>query len=413
MDNKLMEMFDNISPGELEAAGCGCSGKISKRQALSIEKAALEKLGLVQRKRRSLRRPLLIVALAAAVCVGGALGAYASGKNGLWNGVKSYFGGGDNTSLTEAQQAVLENNTIQPVRVTENSFKDIEITYEGTLVIGSTGYSVFTLERTDGGSFEDDGEHEWIAEYSFSTSQINGFQPRRVSGDWEAVCSDGRLTVTIEASDYSNWLGDHSLLFGFKGLYRVPVYDDRYEAVISRRDSLCRRSYDVYWESALAEYKNVTDIYPEWKGDPYTDDEAFAEEFEMQEKELIEELKSLSGGEYFEGELCCEIDTHDMIEIAPAEAEGSGIKAEASVSEVRLCVPEEIYNKYYSTPLDNEERSAPDMILHFRDGSEETLSCRQYETQGDGRHYLVYLAGAPINTQELEYIIFAETKIEF
>ena len=421
MEIRLEAMLDALTPRELERAACPagelCQGRRRQKKIYSL---TAKKLGLgAGRASRRLRLGGLAAAVAATVFTVGALGVYAASGSRLWNGMRTFFGtdGGDD-SLTALQEGTLENNTTHSLEVLENTFRGLNIEYEGTVSAADGSrdgsvYSVFTVKRKNGRPFTEDAEHRWIAGYSCWAPQMRGGQPYRLGDEAAVRCnSDGSLSVTIEASVFPSALGEHKMLFGFTGLYRIEEHGEGAEDILLAREELIQLTQEQFVSSPLAVFEESTDIYPIWQGDMYEDDPAFAAEFATREAEVLEGLERLSDGEYYTGSLRCGISTEDIRPSARAEARADGMMAEVTMFALRIEVSEEVYRLYHREPY-QEAADIPEAVVYYTDGSEISLQCTAQETAAASRHYLIFPADALLAPDSVERVVFGETEFRF
>lgn len=237
MEKNLRDMFDNISAEELSYADCADFdlplGKASHDRILT---SAMRKAGFDMKEKRTIKKKRIVgICLAAALMFGGAIGAYASYNNGIWNGMKRRF---DDNLVTEEDIANLEGVTTEFTgTVIENSFEELSFTVEGIVNDSTASYAIITVRKNDGTAFEEPPEgYEYtigLAGFATISSDPRVIMPsEELYPSFGPVCEyneDGSISAALYDWDFNVDLtgyADGKVRSSITNIYCVKNADD-------------------------------------------------------------------------------------------------------------------------------------------------------------------------------------------
>lgn len=397
------ERFEPVFSDFMRTAGIADD---EKQRILSsvIRKAGFEMnenitITKVKRKKRGKRLFILIAAVLMIILGTIGAGAYFLNKQGVINGMNLRMW--NLREATEEELELLNGMTSTKGRLIENTFEEIDVSYDGVVCDGMQMIVILTLKKKDGTPLKAPKGYEWSAAYSeeSSLSPFAGKPDRRYFSQALNENDDGSLSLTYRSMIYDlhNLFSDKTKI-GINGLYCVPAATTEESREIIDYVNIVSNAYikDKDLEAAEADY------------------------FAKLEKYSVE---------YYKGSAVCEADSDGVI-VKPktftADYKGEEISVIATPLNLELqcfdiqCTgtdslfsEEEIKNQNWKKI--QEERFST-VEIFYTDGSSETARCVGCGAGGSAKRFSFscdYSTGKPMVISKIDYIVFDSETINF
>ena len=346
-----------------------------------------------KRKKRGKRLFILIAAVLMIILGTIGAGAYYLNKQGIINGMNLRM-----WNLREAAEEELEllnGMTSTKGRLIENTFEEIDVSYDGVVCDGMQMIVILTLKKKDGTPLKAPEGYEWSAAYTeeSSLSPFAGKPDRQYYSQALTENDDGTLSLTYYSSVYAQtFVFRDKIKLGINGLYCVSV-------------------------ATTEESREITD-YVNIVSNAYIKDK----DLEATEADYFAKLEKYSV-EYYKGSAVCEADSDGVI-VKPktftADYKGEEISVIATPLNIDLqCMDtkqfseEEIKNQNWKKI--QEERFSS-VEIFYTDGSSETASSVGYMTGGNAKRFAFrfeYSTGKPMRISNIDHIVFDSETINF
>ncbi|MCR5123192.1 MAG: hypothetical protein K6B74_12335, partial [Ruminococcus sp.] len=238
MEERLNALLNSTSPDEAELlseefAEFAAGTELPDESAQHILSSVMRKAGFemndnitmtkVKRKKRGKRLFILIAAVLMIILGTIGAGAYFLNKQGIINGMNLRMW--NLREATEEELELLNGMTSTKGRLIENTFEDIDVSYDGVVCDGMQMIVILTLKKKDGTPLKASEGYEWSAAYTeeSSLSPFAGKPDRRYFSQALNENDDGSLSLTYRSMIYDlhNLFSDKTKI-GINGLYCVP-----------------------------------------------------------------------------------------------------------------------------------------------------------------------------------------------
>lgn len=371
--------------------------------------------------------------LAAAVLGAGAIGVGAyTYSNGMWSFASGYYfvEDGEPNEVMENLKSVTNDFDGQ---ILENTFTDLDFTYEGIVNDGELAYVMITVKKTNGEPFKCGEEGFLSSGFRCESAKITDgnydtlLYPVLLDAVSEGINEDGSATIVLQITNEAK--------------FHVPdeVWEELDGNLFKEDESPISDEYVLSFTN-LYIYRDPDISSEEWNDDAHFEfdsgiQDAFREgDTEKYDSVLKKELERRKGyaEECFEGTLTFTVDTSNDHSTHVQSTDGdmaidvwlSSISIRAKMSDSNGI---DVYEKELDEYGEKCHRDIPgEMEIYFKDGtkysSEQNGYCyaggfREY-FDNDGDEYPTSIVvsngfGRPIDCNEVDYVIVDGHKVEF
>ncbi|MBR1752169.1 MAG: hypothetical protein IJ740_15110 [Ruminococcus sp.] len=393
-ENGMQELLDGYSD-------FGTDSFVTDEEQARILSSAMRKAGfemketMVTKKTRRHGRRFAAIIAAAVLMIMGAIGAGAFflNKQGIINGIAPHLW--NLREATEEELELLDGMTSKKGKLIENTFEELEVSYDGVVCDGNRMLVIMTLKKKDGTPLKAPEGYKWRPAYleEKTTLPFAGKADRDYYAQILKENDDGSLSLAYQSIIYDqNDLLYDKICVGINGLYCVPV--------------------DTAEESSeIIEYANIAM-------------EAYINEKDLEatEADYYSALEKYSA-EYYKGSAFCEADPDGVI-VKPKEFTANYKGAEMNVTATPMsidleCIDITLFSvedvKYDNWVKIQEERFSS-IEIFYKDHTSETADCIGWGTGGNAQRFAFscdYSTGKPMVISNIDHIVFDGETISF
>lgn len=407
MEERLNALLNSTSPEEAELlseefAEFEAGAELPDEAAQHILSSVMRKAGFemnenitvtkVKRKKRGKRLFILIAAVLMIILGTIGAGAYFLNKQGIINGMNLRMW--NLREATEEELELLNGMTSTKGRLIENTFEEVDVSYDGVVCDGMQMIVILTLKKKDGTPLKAPEGYEWSAAYTeeSSLSPFAGKPDRRYFSQALTENDDGSLSLTYRSMVYDQ----HNMFsgktkIGINGLYCVlNATTEESREIIDYVNIVC---------NAYIKEKNL----------------------EAAEADYFAELEKYSV-EYYKGSAVCEADS-DGVAVSPKNYTTEYRGAQMNINATPLFIDLNCYGCRFTTEekelLKKDIKNQNSTIeIYYKDGTSETAKCAGAMVGGGSESGLSdisfqYSTGKPMVISKIDYIVFDGEKISF